>query len=44
MIIGIILALIAFAVLWYYGTKEQEDLNDAVSKMDDYNEYENTKM
>ena len=33
--IAIILVLIAFAVIWYFDTKEKEDLDDAISKMDD---------
>lgn len=37
--IAIILVIIAFIVIWHYATKEQEDLDDAISKMDDYDDY-----
>ena len=36
---AIILVLIAFVVIWYFDTKEKEDLDDAISKIDDDNYY-----
>lgn len=32
--VAIVLVLIAFFIIWYYNTKEDEELNDAISKMD----------
>lgn len=37
--ITIILVLIALVIIWHYNTKEQEDLSDTISKMDDYENY-----
>jgi len=34
--IAIILVIIAFMIIWYYDTKEQEDLDDNISKIDEY--------
>ena len=37
--LGIILALLSFLWIWHSNAKEQEDLEDAISKMDDYDDY-----
>ena len=37
--IAIILVLIALIIIWHYNTKEQDDLDDAISKMDDMDDY-----
>lgn len=33
--IAIILVLIAFAIIWHYNTREDENMDDSIRKMDD---------